>query len=394
MSTLGLQIQNTVPLEIAPNTAIPLNDVRLDSDPNISYDNGNVRFAQEGAYYVSWFVVTKTAGGAAGASFSLVTNESPPKFYTAGSGFNNGEITGFALLEVTAGFSFSLQNSSSMGIGLSDLISTNASITVLKMTEQGATGPTGPTGPEGLTGPTGLEGPTGEEGPTGPTGPEGSTGPTGPEGPTGPTGEEGPTGPTGPEGPTGPTGEEGPTGPTGPEGPTGPTGEEGPTGPTGPTITTEGFSAYLSSFSVSADRELSGWTTTLPYFNSGNLDATSGSYTVPATGRYLIQATINYATTAAITIGLGNTVNPAFAVRRISPNPRILVSGLFPILNINLALLTVRTILGNGSVVLAGEVMLDAGDVIGLYYLASGLTLNLTLGGGSDGTVWSVNRIA
>ena len=65
-------------------------------------------------------------------------------------------------------------------------------------------------------------------------------------------------------------------------------------------------------------------------------------------------------------------------------------------LNVNvIAVLTLRAILGNGTVTLAGEVSLTAGDVIGLFYVADGLTISLDLGGtGAPGIVWSINRIS
>ena len=274
---------------------------------------------------------------------------------------------------------------------------------------QGVTGPTGPTGAQGVIGPIGPTGASGTQGVIGPTGPTGATGaqgvtgpigPTGatgaqgvigPTGPTGATGAQGVTGPTGPTGATGPQGVIGPTGATGPQGITGPT---GPTGATGPTVTSEGFSAFLSTASVSASSQLTGWSVAAPYFNSGNFNPATGNYTVPATGRYIIEATINYATTAVITIALGAGINPAFVVQRSSPTVTSLITGLFPILNVNIALiLSLRTILGSGTVTLAGEVQLNAGDIIGLYYVANGLTIGLNLGGSGSGIVWSVNQI-
>ena len=264
----------------------------------------------------------------------------------------------------------------------------------------GATGPqgaTGSTGPQGVIGPTGLTGATGPQGDIGPTGvtgatgPQGIIGPTGNTGATGVTGSQGAIGPTGATGATGSQGVIGPTGATGPQGVTGPT---GPTGATGPTVTSEGFSAFLSTASVSASSQLTGWSVAAPYFNSGNFNPTTGNYTVPATGRYIIEATINYATTAVITIALGAGINPAFVVQRSSPTVTSLITGLFPILNVNIALiLSLRTILGSGTVTLAGEVQLNAGDIIGLYYVANGLTVGLNLGGSGSGIVWSVNQI-
>ena len=271
---------------------------------------------------------------------------------------------------------------------------------------QGVIGPAGPTGAQGITGPTGPTGATGAQGITGPTGPTGATGAQGVIGPTGPTGAQGITGPTGPTGvtgaqgvigpagPTGATGAQGVTGPTGPTGAQGITGPTGPTGATGPTATSEGFSAFLSTASVSASSQLTGWSVATPYFNSGNFNPATGNYTVPATGRYIIEATINYATTAVITIALGAGINPAFVVQRSSPTVTSLITGLFPILNVNIALiLSLRTILGSGTVTLAGEVQLNAGDIIGLYYVANGLTIGLNLGGSGSGIVWSVNQI-
>ena len=262
---------------------------------------------------------------------------------------------------------------------------------------QGITGPAGPTGAQGVIGPAGPTGATGAQGVIGPTGPTGVTGATGPQGDLGPTGATGATGPQGIIGPTGATGAQGITGPTGPTGATGAQGITGPTGPTGatgPTATSEGFSAFLSTASVSASSQLTGWSVAAPYFNSGNFNPATGNYTVPATGRYIIEATINYATTAVITIALGAGINPAFVVQRSSPTVTSLITGLFPILNVNIALiLSLRTILGSGTVTLAGEVQLNAGDIIGLYYVANGLTIGLNLGGSGSGIVWSVNQI-
>ena len=63
-------------------------------------------------------------------------------------------------------------------------------------------------------------------------------------------------------------------------------------------------------------------------------------------------------------------------------------------MNVNVALLTLRAVLGSAAVTLAGDVTLNAGDVIGLFYDADGLTLTLNLGGGtSSGIVWSIHQI-
>ncbi|WP_083659790.1 MULTISPECIES: hypothetical protein [Paenibacillus] len=109
-----------------------------------------------------------------------------------------------------------------------------------------------------------------------------------------------------------------------------------------------------------------------------------------------VQATINYSTSAVVTVSLGAGINPAFTVRRTSPTVTDLISGLFPLLNVNVALvLTLRAVLGNGAVTLAGDVQLNAGDVVGLFYDANGLAISLNLGGAtSSGIVWSIFRLS
>ncbi len=156
-----------------------------------------------------------------------------------------------------------------------------------------------------------------------------------------------------------------------------------------PNAAQEGFSAFLSSLSLSADAQLRPWTVTSPYFNSGNLDATTGDYTVPATGRYFIAATVSYTLNSAITISLGAGITPSFVVRRSAPSSADLVSGLLPLLNVAVTFLSLRAVLGAGTVTLTGEAQLNAGDTVGLYYVADGLTLTLNI----ESAVWSVNRI-
>ncbi len=218
------------------------------------------------------------------------------------------------------------------------------------------------------------------------------TGGTGVTGVTGPTGATGATGITGATGSTGITGV---TGTTGDTGATGLTGSTGATGATGPNFAAQGFSAFLSTLTISTSSQLTNWSVAAPYFGNANFNAVTGNYTIPATGRYSILATINYTTTAAISAVLGAGVNPFFVVQRTSPTVTNLVSGLLPILNVNIALLlTLRAVLGNSVVTLAGEVTLTSGDVIGLFYNANGLTVSLNIGAGAtNGIVWSVHEL-
>jgi len=156
-----------------------------------------------------------------------------------------------------------------------------------------------------------------------------------------------------------------------------------------------GFSGIITNLSTSASTTFTNWNTTFPFYNSGSFNATTGQFTVPSTGTYAITATINYKTSASISVSLGAGVNPFFEVTRTSPSAATLLQANFPVLDVNVALvLSLRTILGGGSVNLAGTINLTAGDVITLAYNANGLTLPLNLGNGlGSGVVWSVTKI-
>ncbi|MED4130039.1 hypothetical protein [Shouchella miscanthi] len=150
-----------------------------------------------------------------------------------------------------------------------------------------------------------------------------------------------------------------------------------------------------SSATISASGQLTAWTTDSPFYTGTGFDPVTGNYTVPATGRYSIKSIINYRTTAALAAQIGTGVNPSFTIQRISPNPTTITTGLIPILDVNiLLLLTLRVILGSGEVTLVTDVQLNAGDVLGVFYVSSGLTINLSIGTFVPaGTIWSVHRI-
>lgn len=238
MSNIGLQLQNTSADNIDSGSSIFFNQILVDADPNIAYNpaDGSITFAEEGQYYISWFVVTRTGLGTSGPNIAIVTNETTPVHYTAGSGIKTGEISGFALLNVTTGFSVTLRNITNGNISLNSSVDVKAGIAVVNIGVTGPEGPTGPTGPQGEIGPTGVQGeigPTGAQGEIGPTGAQGEIGPTGAQGEIGPTGAQGEIGPTGAQGEIGPTGAQGEIGPTGAQGEIGPTGAQGEIGPTG-----------------------------------------------------------------------------------------------------------------------------------------------------------------
>ncbi|WP_169810124.1 collagen-like triple helix repeat-containing protein, partial [Paenibacillus antarcticus] len=236
---------------------------------------------------------------------------------------------------------------------------------------------------------------TGEAGATGVTGEAGATGATGVTGATGEAGATGATGVTGVTGATGIAGATGATGEVGATGATGVTGVAGATGATGPNVALTGFSAQRATTSVSASSQLGNWTVTNPYFTGTGFNTLTGDYTVPTTGRYELKAVISFSTTATISVAIGAGVNPSFVIRRTSPTVTDLVSGLFPVLDVNIALLlNLRTILGDASVTLTADVILNAGDVIGLFYVSGGLTIGLNIGGSAaSGTVWSVHEL-
>lgn len=152
-----------------------------------------------------------------------------------------------------------------------------------------------------------------------------------------------------------------------------------------------GFTATKGSMSVTANDQIDGYTQL--YADGSGLNVATGTYTVPVTGTYRISAVVNYSTTAALSVSLGAGTDPRIAFR---VNGTETLSGLFPILNVNVALiLTLRAILGSGNVVISGDIPLTAGDVLDLQYVADGLTINVNLGGNgtTNGIVWSVRKL-
>ena len=169
------------------------------------------------------------------------------------------------------------------------------------------------------------------------------------------------------------------------------------TGATGATATISGFSGMIPTLSLGAGTtQLQNWSVASPYYNNiAGFNPVTGNFTVPATGTYSIKATINYSNTAAFSAQVLGNVFPAFVVRRTSPGSTDLITGNLGVLNVNIALLlNLRVILGGGQVVLAGDVALTVGDVIGLFYLANGLTITITGGNfNPPAAVWSIHSL-
>lgn len=153
-----------------------------------------------------------------------------------------------------------------------------------------------------------------------------------------------------------------------------------------------GFTATKNALTVNA----SGSITNLnqEYADGTGLNVVTGTYTVPETGVYRVSAVVNYSTTTAVSISLGAGVDPTINLRANGATTKL--TGNFPLLNVNVVLvLTLRAILGSGTVVLSGDVPLTAGDVMDLYYEADGLSVNLNLGssGAPNGIVWSMRKL-
>ncbi|MEK4425588.1 stalk domain-containing protein [Solibacillus sp. FSL K6-1523] len=244
--------------------------------------------------------------------------------------------------------------------------------------DKGDTGATGPKGEKGDSNATGSQGSKGDKGDTGATGSQGDKGDKGDTGAAGSQGDPGPVGPMGPQGP------QGAPGPAGPMGPQGPQGDPGPAG--GTNNANVGFSA--SSTTMDSGTISMNWNVQSPYYSSSDFDPATGIFTTPETGKYAIKATVNYKTHAAANISLGREIDPMFTVK-LNGNTD-LIMGYLPILDVNIALvLTMRTILSSATVTLVGDVELQAGDQVELYYEDDGLTL-----GFDADIVWSIHQLS
>jgi hypothetical protein len=268
--------------------------------------------------------------------------------------------------------------------------------------DKGDPGATGPAGAAGATGAAGAKGDKGDKGDPGAAGAAGATGAAGAKGDKGDKGDPGAAGPAGAAGATGAAGAKGDkgdkgdpgaagsagaTGAIGPAGPIGETGAAGAAGPAGTSYTSEGFSASGAT-SASSSTQFTSWSVASPHYSSPTFNAATGIFTAPETGKYAINATVNYKTAAAVSISLGSGVNPTFNLKKNVSSD--LIKGNLPILNVNVPLvLTMRALLESATVTLSGDVLLQAGDQVGLYYEANGLTLSLNID-----AVWSIHRLS
>lgn len=201
-------------------------------------------------------------------------------------------------------------------------------------------------------------------------------------------GDTGATGPVGAQGPAGSTGAQGASGPVGAQGPAGPAGAQGDPGQPGTSFTSEGFSVTSTTYSINSSTLFSNWSEASPYYGSPTFNPSTGIFTAPDSGRYAIHATVNYKIDTPINVSIGRGIDPVFTVKK---NDNIdLINGYMPFLDVNIPLvLTMRTVLGSATVTLTGDVELEAGDQVGLYYEADGLSI-----GFSTDIVWSIHRLS
>jgi len=119
------------------------------------------------------------------------------------------------------------------------------------------------------------------------------------------------------------------------------------------------FSAFTSG-TVAGITQIGGWTTAPPpYYNFfGFFEPALGTYNVPRPGVFSVYATICYNLTATPTTS--TAANPYFSIRNLGTGED-LISGVFPILDLNFADFTGRSVLGAGTVTLAGDLQLNGG---------------------------------
>lgn len=110
---------------------------------------------------------------------------------------------------------------------------------------------------------------------------------------------------------------------------------------------------------------------------------------MPRPGVFSVYATISYNLTATPTTS--TAANPYFSIRNLGTGED-LISGVLPILDLNFADFTGRSVLGAGTVTLAGDLQLNGGEQLGLFYVDDGFTIPLNIGTTPPGVVWSIHQ--
>lgn len=125
-----------------------------------------------------------------------------------------------------------------------------------------------------------------------------------------------------------------------------------------------------------AAQQFDNWSVASPGFGFASFDPFTGNFTVPVTGLYQFNVTVRQSLPGSLTISLGPDIDPAIVLRRTSPVVTELAYGYLPILDVDILLgASMRAILDNGTTSFSQLVELNAGDVVGLFYEADGLTI-------------------
>lgn len=140
----------------------------------------------------------------------------------------------------------------------------------------------------------------------------------------------------------------------------------------------EGFSAGIASVSASnQSRIIANWTVTSPYYVGNNFNATTGIYTVPKTGLYLINSMVSYSFDTPITTTITNA--PYFSIQKAGSPSTNLLTGYLPTNNITILTVTLRSVLSSATVTLSDLITLTSGDSIQLYYNADSFAIQIAL---------------
>lgn len=132
MANIFLQAEKLSTNNIATNTNVIFDNTIL-TDGNISYDGvtGVVTFNEVGVYQVNWWVATQSQNGGSGNIFAIRTSQNDDIEGTSAT--KTGEITGFALIDVTeAGVTMSLVNSSDYTVYAPTTLPVKAGISIVQ----------------------------------------------------------------------------------------------------------------------------------------------------------------------------------------------------------------------------------------------------------------------